>query len=325
MIVYKSFELHTHTFHSDGRFSPQELCEAALQNRCDGIAITDHNTMSALENLDPAHTGIPVISGIEWTTFFGHLVVLGADDYVDWRSALPGNLDGYLKEIKALHGVTGIAHPFNMGSPLCTGCHWDFKVEDWTNVDYIEVWSEPFPQEQFKNALAFTWWTGLLNSGHQLAAVAGRDWHKPDTGDTLAALTYLGVEDGVISNAALREALSQGRSFVSCGPVLDILLSNSSGTYSLGETAVEGSYILTITVDETQRRERWAPFGIKTRTIRVVHNGALLREISLGDSYRVSCPVDLLPGWLRIEGYGTYRDKASALLVFSSPLYTKAS
>lgn len=84
-------ELHCHTYHSDAQFSPAELAESARNMGLDIIALTDHNTMSGYEEL--ALTKIQFIHGIEWTTFFGHMVVLGQKTFVDWRDATIQNID----------------------------------------------------------------------------------------------------------------------------------------------------------------------------------------------------------------------------------------
>ena len=88
---YLPCELHCHTLHSDGDFSVKELQEAARENHLSLIALTDHNTMSGWDELDASI--LPVIRGIEWTTYFGHMLVLGAGEFVDWRDAVPDNID----------------------------------------------------------------------------------------------------------------------------------------------------------------------------------------------------------------------------------------
>ncbi|MBR3738122.1 MAG: CehA/McbA family metallohydrolase, partial [Eubacterium sp.] len=93
---YLSCELHCHTFHSDGRFSPTELQQAAKENGLSLIALTDHNTFSGCAELDDNIT--PAIPGIEWTTYYGHILVLGAKGFVDWRNATPDNIDEKLCE-----------------------------------------------------------------------------------------------------------------------------------------------------------------------------------------------------------------------------------
>ena len=41
-------ELHTHTRHSDGAFTVEELVEAAARNGYRALALTDHNTSSGV-------------------------------------------------------------------------------------------------------------------------------------------------------------------------------------------------------------------------------------------------------------------------------------
>ena len=44
-------ELHTHTIHSDGIFTVPRLCACAKLHGYEMIALTDHNTLSGLEEL----------------------------------------------------------------------------------------------------------------------------------------------------------------------------------------------------------------------------------------------------------------------------------
>jgi hypothetical protein len=322
-MVYKCFELHSHTVESDGEFTVQELCGHAADFLYDGIAITDHNTMSAMEKVSPeleART-VPVIPGIEWTTYYGHMVVIGAERSVDWRFARPDTIDEYTRAIKDANGIVGIAHPFEMGSPICTGCHWDFKITDWNNVDYIEVWSEPFPQSRLKNYFAFHWWTELLNRGYHLAASAGWDWHGLDGKLVLPAATYLGLKDGKPSLPSVREALRSGRTFVSSGPVLDFTLARGGTVFYPGDTVEGGEYILSLGVDESPRRKVWGSFGIQTTALRLIHNGKILKTIPAAGSGHWTEPVKIDPGWMRVEGYGSCGGKAGELLFFSGAVY----
>ncbi|GHV95985.1 hypothetical protein AGMMS50293_23050 [Spirochaetia bacterium] len=323
MIQYKCFELHNHTLHSDGQFTPESLCEAAKKYEYDGIALTDHNTMSGIEAMAPElmRKTLPVIPGIEWTTFFGHMVVIGAEKYIDWRFALPDDIDSHIAQVKAANGIVGIAHPFRVGSPFCTGCHWEFNIKNWDQINYIEVWEGTFPHKQFSNTLAFRWWTSLLNQGHKIAAGSGRDWHRLEDEPALTTATYLGIIDGIITAVSVKDAIVSGRTFVTCGPVLELSLLNGRGVYSLGETVEAGAYTLRLKVDEDKRRHLWEQFNIKTETVRLVQNGAVVKSISCNGAYEGTCDINLLPGWLRVEGYGQYLDEAGKLLFFSSPVY----
>ena len=72
-------ELHTHTCHSDGTFTVEELVQAAKMNGYRALALTDHNTASGTPELIEVarEQGILPVRGLEWTTYYGHMVVLG--------------------------------------------------------------------------------------------------------------------------------------------------------------------------------------------------------------------------------------------------------
>jgi hypothetical protein len=324
MLVWKCFEMHCHTLHSDGSMSPAELCGQAKEFLYDGIALTDHNTMSALEELSPGliEKTVPVIPGIEWTTYYGHMLVIGAEKYVDWRFARPDTIDEYTALVKEAGGAAGIAHPFNLGSPMCTGCHWDFKVKNWDNIDYIEVWSQPYPQRSLKNTLAFEWWTSLLNRGHHLAATAGWDWHGPARLKTvLPSGTWLGLEEGALNPRTVKAALIAGRSIITSGPFPEISLRQGGRDFYPGDSLEPGDAEIAIALDETRRRTVWESFGIRTARIDLVHNGRPRESFSPGGSGIAGKTLNLSPGWFRVEGYGTIENAENQRIFFSSPYY----
>lgn len=63
----KFADLHLHTFYSDGTYSPQDLVREAKKAGLSAIAVTDHDTVEALEPSVAAgdEFAIEVISGIE--------------------------------------------------------------------------------------------------------------------------------------------------------------------------------------------------------------------------------------------------------------------
>lgn len=68
----KLIDLHTHTCYSDGELSPNELINLAIKNNIGTIAITDHDTIDGLKNIDRndsiiIDSGIKIINGIELT------------------------------------------------------------------------------------------------------------------------------------------------------------------------------------------------------------------------------------------------------------------
>jgi 3',5'-nucleoside bisphosphate phosphatase len=62
-------DLHVHTTHSDGACSPCEVVVAAARVGLSALAITDHDTVSALEVARPEarHWGVELIAGVELT------------------------------------------------------------------------------------------------------------------------------------------------------------------------------------------------------------------------------------------------------------------
>lgn len=322
MIVYRPFEMHTHTFHSDGRFTLDQLTAAAKSYGYEGIALTDHNTMSGFDGLPevPVVNGLPVIRGIEWTTFFGHILVLYPERFIDWRWAQPDTIDEYFTRIREADGIIGIAHPFEVGSPLCTGCHFDYQVRNWDLVDYIEVWSKEYPTRRFETPLALEMWTELLNRGYRIAVTEGRDWHW-ETEKKHAAATYLGLEDGNVSPENVRAAIRGGRTYLSCGPRMDITVWQDGGTFTMGDTLRPGPFRLELTLDRTERRDYWDEFGILPRELRVVMNGRTALSTDCMEEDRFDLDLNAEKGWFRLEIWGDALGDPDRQLILTSPFY----
>ena len=66
----QKFSYHTHTNFSDGELSPQELIALAIQKQVGTIAITDHDTIDGIKQINRndsliLDSGIKIIDGIE--------------------------------------------------------------------------------------------------------------------------------------------------------------------------------------------------------------------------------------------------------------------
>lgn len=63
-------DLHMHTNHSDGYYSPSELIDLVKKNEIDKIAITDHDSINGIEEATECgrSLGIEVIPGVEIST-----------------------------------------------------------------------------------------------------------------------------------------------------------------------------------------------------------------------------------------------------------------
>jgi len=293
------YELHTHTYHSDGKQSLRELARAARELGLRGIALTDHNTMAGLMEREAvmAETGLDIIRGLEWTTFFGHMLALGLAEYVDWRNTSAFHLHRGIRGVHEQGGIVGVAHPFRIGSPMCTGCFWEFAVSDWNDVDYIEVWSGTFPSIQNNNARAFAMWTALLNQGYRIAATCGRDWHSPEPAKEPVAATFLGLrlQAGDEAHAAAAasgrdraalDALKRGAVSVSMGPLLLLAVRDpaTGREWSLGDgvdaAACAGSLKARVTVDLSARQGHWELPG-QTLEVRLASNMGELAVLKL--------------------------------------------
>lgn len=323
MICYRPFELHNHTLHSDGQFTVPELCRAARDYGYAGIALTDHNTAAGCGELtaELCRETLPAICGMEWTTFFGHLLVLGCERNVDWRFVVPDTIDDALAQIHAEHGVAGIAHPMEFGAPLMCGCHWDFNVTRWDLIDYIEVWSKPDPLSMFFNPSALAWWESLLSQGEHIAISAGRDWHQPDTKmPYLLSATYLGLEGEAVTQAGVLDAIRSGRTFVTLGPTIEVYLIAQGRPFGLGETAPAGDAELRITIAQDSRHEQWERFHIKISSVRVTMNGKIIyNEPYSGNA--ITMRHQLEPGWVHVSLYGDHERRQNEMLALTSPIY----
>jgi predicted metal-dependent phosphoesterase TrpH len=62
------FDLHSHTTLSDGELKPAELVLRAIEKGVDVLAITDHDTIDAYQEMSFSHDEITLVSGIELST-----------------------------------------------------------------------------------------------------------------------------------------------------------------------------------------------------------------------------------------------------------------
>lgn len=98
LIDHPYIDLHTHTLYSDGQYSPDEVIDMAQKSNISDIAITDHDTVLGLNNIDFSHhPEINIIPGVEISVKVkkGRMHILGLD--IDYHSPL---LLNFLKTMK---------------------------------------------------------------------------------------------------------------------------------------------------------------------------------------------------------------------------------
>jgi hypothetical protein len=321
-------ELHSHTFHSDGRQTLTELAAGAKALGFDCIALTDHNTMTGLIGKEAVEQeiGIAIIPGMEWTTFHGHMVTIGAEDFVDWRRVGIHDIDFGIERVHSHGGIAGIAHPFRMGGPLCTGCFWEFVIEDWNKLDYIEVWSETFNSIKNDNARAFQLWTDKLNEGYRIAATSGRDWHVQAPLNVPVSVTYLRLEQGnaPVTEKAIR-ALAAGRASVTIGPLLTMNAVLEGVVYEIGDAVPQSSIKKDCTIevfaDFTARQGFWE-LPEQLLSLQLVGNSGILGEHTLSPG-NPACRFDISRdgiSWVRAELWGTVQ-RGRERVAFTNAIY----
>ncbi|MCI3921100.1 CehA/McbA family metallohydrolase [Paenibacillus sp. TRM 82003] len=321
------YELHTHTPHSDGKHTLLEMCVEAKKLGLGGIALTDHNTVSGWAEAEEVtrETGITIVPGLEWTTFYGHMLTLGAP-YCEWRDLGPNDIHKGIERVHRAGGIVGIAHPYSMGSPICTGCHWEYEIQDWNDIDYIEVWHELMPPYKNHNAPAFAQWTALLNEGFRIAATSGRDWHHSEQAGGRAAFTFVGLagdaEHGTATSVV--QSIRRGRLIVSMGPLLHVEAIVDGVAYGIGDdipAREAGELELRLRVEPSRLPGR-AGDDVQTTELIVESNRGVLAALpwteGQADAER-RIPTEGLR-WLRVRAVGVLHG-GKTTIAFTNPIY----
>jgi len=289
-------ELHTHTQHSDGWQTPAELVKAAEKLGLKALALTDHNTMSGLREIKSKI--MTIINGIEWTTFFGHILVLEPDFYVDYRGIEKDDFDRSLKELRKADATVGIAHPFRLGNPFCTGCFFEYGVRDYGLIDYVEVWSMSEPAAGYENIRAVKFHRQLLSDGHRLAVTGGLDWHVTRQADGVFARTYVGIEDSIeLSGKVLARGIKTGRTYITYGHTIDVTL---DGEHIGGEVG-SGKVLLSYSVSGKENLGYLNKNDITAKEIRVINNDKVIYS---SRKMKDASELALEKGWIILEAHG---------------------
>ncbi|MEE6716417.1 hypothetical protein [Schleiferilactobacillus harbinensis] len=127
---YYSIEWHTHTTHSDADQTIDQLFAAAAAAHYDILSISDHSTLSAYaeiqqRQLQPASWLLR--NSLEWTTYYGHMLVLGTQDVVNWYEAKPTDIDQWCRKIAMPGLLSAWPIPLNLAVqsvPAVTGTSW---------------------------------------------------------------------------------------------------------------------------------------------------------------------------------------------------------
>ncbi len=261
-------DLHAHSLHSDARWDVPDLVAWARATKLDFATLSDHNTTSGVaEFLTHADDGLLCIGAMELTTFYGHALALNTDVWVDWRTEPGGtrSMRDAANDVMARGARLVIAHPRNIGDPICTGCRWVHSDVWPAPAKIVEVWNNSWGVDSHNNEglqLAYEW----LNHGHRLAFTAGTDNHGSQTN---AHFGYNVVYAQSMTADAILDGIAAGHSCISSGPALRISARRDAQVAHMGGT-LAGHGPVTLTVDLAN-----AP---TEALLRVVADGKVMHE-----------------------------------------------
>jgi hypothetical protein len=213
-------DLHGHTLHSDASWGVPEFVDYARQRKLDFVTLTDHNTTSGVaECLSLADDDLLVMGGAELTTFWGHCLTIGGQDYVDWRITKDRSMGTIAGEEIEKGKIFIIAHPTCAGFPHCSGCDWKYRDVMPGVAKVVEVWNGDWPGIA-NNDAALSLYYCWLSLGHRLVATAGSDIHAPFGKEQRPG--YNVVQAEALSEDAICTAIQAGRLYLSSGPTLAV-------------------------------------------------------------------------------------------------------
>ena len=286
-------DLHTHTNHSDAEAAQgvTALVGLAREQGLDFLFVTDHNTTAGLLEVDAAACNdLLLAGGIELTTYWGHALVLGTRDWIDWRVRPGTGAMARIAEAAAARGEAFIiAHPQSLGDPVCTGCAWRFGDVMPGPARLVEVWNGPWPCSS-NNAANLALWYDWLNQGVRIFATAGSDIHAPSDYEHRPGFTRVYAE--ALSEPALIRAIRAGRMVLSSGPTLVLEAEGPDGQHwMVGDT---------VTVLATYR-VAWAEAPAEAR-LRVLVDGRPLHQAEIASEGTYAWPMDPVDGnWVVAE------------------------
>jgi hypothetical protein len=213
-------DLHSHTIHSDGYNTVDELAAQARDRGLDFFAVTDHNTVSHFDDVARASSGeLLIFPGEEITTYRGHANAWGIDGWVDFRCE---DVDTVRRVMDHVHGSGA---RFSVNHPKQHGPPWLFT--ELRGYRFMEVWGAPW---RWFNHESLEFWLQHLDEGRRVVAVGGSDvhsiapaiWRQPNgLGEPC---TWIRCQ-GPLDEATVLDTLDSGRVFVSeawNGPFLEL-------------------------------------------------------------------------------------------------------
>ncbi|MHA2035742.1 MAG: CehA/McbA family metallohydrolase [Promethearchaeota archaeon] len=178
------FDHHSHTSFSDGELTIKQNVEWHIAMGFNAIAITDHNNMHHLDEIDKvreeyAEKGILILSGIEWTTNRIHLNLLGLSKWEN-KISYRTTEDKIIETINRAHDLGAIV--------VCDHIPWsifEFNMKEHPSresllewgVDYIEIINDDSKPENVYDQESYNF---CIQNNNKIGMITGTDMHTPD-------------------------------------------------------------------------------------------------------------------------------------------------
>jgi len=303
-------DLHMHSYHSDGRWSIEELWQAIRRRSLDFFVLTDHNSLTGQAEVAALDTGrVLPIPGIEVTMRKGHMLAVGVDTLIDlWVGREGRTIADVIRDVHEAGGVAIVAHPRADASPICHGCRWEMANVDPRQVDVVEVWNSPWLlDEDNENSMIF--YDAWLARNYRVPLSGGSDEHG-GAANFPAGVPTTWVYARELSRQAILDGIRAGHMVVSSGATMRVTARAGEEAAMSGDTLEAAApFTLEASVTDLDTPARLTLRG----------NGAVLEEQVLeGNGTCEYTSNRAAPGWYRAELRSL---DGTAMLAIASPIF----
>jgi len=299
-------DLHTHSGHSDGYHAGRyggrvpvtvsDIAAAAVRERLDFVAISDHNTSSHwidVDRVQAADDRVLLLHARELTTYEGHFNAIGERRASDLRLAPDWPMPRLMRAAAADGSFLSINHPWLPDDEWCAGCGWSNGDRETINTAHaIEIANGTTSGDALPG---WRRWADLLNRGHRLVAVGGSDVHALDDPQRHLGEPTTVVYAASLSEDALVAGLKSGRVYGRAGgpsgPALDLEARVNGVTAVMGQTMPPGAVRVSARIQSAAgQRCEWIVNGRTRRT-----------DVIASDRQTLSIDLDLSAGdWISL-------------------------
>lgn len=342
-------DLHMHGYHSSVTGPTYErFVKFARRAGLDFLPVTEYvvgRHWDELGRIQRANPDLVIWPGREVITYFGHAVVLGETEALEYRHGYRGTtMRRIQEEARADGALFQVAHPTTFAGALferfCRGCAWTIDDIDWGMVDTIEVLTGPViqdlseiiggPPKLVQNPFAesaIELWEDLLLQGFKITAVSGSD-DKEGPGYGMNATAVFARE---LSRPALIEALRAGHAYVRTlgvrgeralgfppSPTLEMTAVTADGQRGMfGDSLTADQAEVTVTVT-----------GGLGQTLEVIRDGEMVQTVSIdADPFVFSFTATRAPDegplgtFWRVQTRTTALVDAAVLTTIGNPIF----